>query len=383
MKDKTIRRVLIFFLIISAVLVAVAVTTLRNISRSVASSDWVNHTHATILAVDGVQGAVHAADAAMRSFLMTGDPRDRVACREALDNVAENLEVAKALTRSEPAQQEQVQKLEKAATARIEFSRKVLAAKQSAPDSLPALLSAEGGEAMKNIERAVQAVKNDEMALLAERDTASYRQAQATRWTVWSGAVLDFVLLIGVGWLIRDDIAARHRLSVALQQANEHLESLVRQRTGELASANDHLKAENLERRWSNQALQHQLRYNELIVNSISDAVIVLTKVLNVSRINPALAKLTGREPSELINRPITEIVLSSERSSLTEVPLHELMTEALREGRDLRDQKAEVVDRAGRRTKVRLTLFPLRDHDKVVGGVVILQHGSAERIQA
>ena len=36
------------------------------------------------------------------------------------------------------------------------------------------------------IRRAVTKLREEEMALLAERDTASYVQAHATRWTVWS-----------------------------------------------------------------------------------------------------------------------------------------------------------------------------------------------------
>ena len=49
MNDKTISRVLLFFLLISAVLIAVAIGAVRNINRSVAGSDWVNHTHAVLL----------------------------------------------------------------------------------------------------------------------------------------------------------------------------------------------------------------------------------------------------------------------------------------------------------------------------------------------
>ena len=57
-------------------------------------------------------------------------------------------------------------------------------------------------------------------------------------------------------------------------------------RTAELASTNATLSTENLERQWANQALEHQLRYNHLIVDSINDLVFVLTKALNISRVN-------------------------------------------------------------------------------------------------
>lgn len=378
MKDKTIRRVLIFFLLISAILAGVAVETVRNISRSVASSDWVNHTHATILAVDGVEGAIHAADAAMRTYVMTGDARDRVACKEALDAIAENIEVAKALTRNEPPQSTEVAQLDTAATARADFIRNVLAARRTEQtDRVQALLNNDAGEGTKETHRIVAVLKNEEMALLAERDTASYRQAQTTRWTVWSGVVLDLVLLVGVAWLIRDDITTRQRLALTLQESNRQLDAKIQERTAELAAANERLTAENLERRWSNQALEHQLRYNQLIVNSINDAVFVVTKIMNISRINPAVVQLTGLDPNELINQSLSTLARWAPTEPKPTTTLLDVTTRALREGRDLRDLPAEVEAKDGRTTLVRLTMFPLRDRDKVVGGVVILQASS------
>jgi hypothetical protein len=52
-----------------------------------------------------------------------------------------------------------------------------------------------------------------------------------------------------------------------------------------------------------------------------------------------------------------------------------------MNDGRDLREQSATVTDKLGRAIPVRIALFPLRDRDKVVGGVVILQvNGPAEK---
>lgn len=376
MKDQTIRRVLAFFLLISAVLIAVAVQAVRNINRSAVSSDWVNHTHTVILETEALRTALLVGDGALHTYVLTGDARDLGSCRGALANVAEHLEIAKALTREEPAQHAQILQLELLANQRVVFAERILAARQTGDtEAVRRLLAADAdGTALRDMQRKIEKLKHEELALLTERDTASYLQAQTTRWTVWSGVVLDVLLLGGVAWLIRDDLAARRRAAAALQEVNAQLEARVRERTAELAAANAKLSSENLERQWANHALEHQLRYNQLIVDSISDLVLVLTRALNISRINPAVIHWTGLESTALINQPLARIVRLVPAHGAAGAPLLDPIAQALKDGRDLRDQPAIVEDRRGRQTPARFTLFPLRDRDKVVGGIVTLQ---------
>jgi len=186
--------------------------------------------------------------------------------------------------------------------------------------------------------------------------------------------VLDVLLLGGALWLIRDDIAARRRAAAALTEANVQLDAKVRERTTELTSANARLALENLERQWANQALEHQNHYNELIIDSINDLVLVLTKTLKISRVNSAVPHLTGWESVDLINQPLSRFVEVAASDSGAGSALADPLAQALRSGRDLRAQPATIEDKRGRRLRGRFSLFPLRDRDKVVGGVVTFQ---------
>ena len=376
MNDKIIRRLVALFAVIAAVLVVVAIVAVRNITRAVASSDWVNQTHAVILVLGELRAAFHSSDAALRTLAMTGNEQDEAAGRDALSNLEEHLEIAKALTRSDAGQAQQVGRLEALTLTRSKLTRDLLAARNAGQlETVRSLLAADtAAGVMAEVRRVTDKLEMEQMALLASRDTAAYLQAQTTRWTVWTGVALNFLLLGFTAWLVVDDIAARRRAAVIMQQANEQLETKVRERTAELTSANAALTAENLERRWGAQALKHQLRYNELIVNSISDPVFVLTKAQNVTRINSAVGQLTGWESTKVINRPLAEFV------RLTEAPRHaspggaDPLAQALKGGRDLRDLAAVITDREKREYPVRFTFFPLRDSNKVVGGVVILR---------
>ncbi len=370
--DATIRRMLAGFALISVVLIAVVVIAIRNINRTEVSSDWVNHTHAVILEADAVLATLHVGDGALRMFAMTGDARDQAAARAAFDEMSEHLEIAKALTVDEAPQHAQILRIETLANQRAALAPRVFAAAPTDRAEAVRLLSTADAQTatMGEIRRAGEKLKADEMALLAERDTASYRQAQTTRWTVWTGVVIDFLLLGATAWLIRDDIAARRRAAAALETMNAQLESKVKERTAELSTANEKLTAENLEQRWAQQAAEHQLRYYQIVFNSLNDLVFVVTKAVNISRVNPAVVTVTGREPSALIDRPLANFVrLAGDPGAKLEP-----MARALREGRELRAQTAWIHDAQGRPHAVRLTLFPVRDRDKVVGGIVVLE---------
>ncbi|MBM3855014.1 MAG: PAS domain-containing protein, partial [Verrucomicrobia bacterium] len=343
MNDKIIRRIVALFLVIATVLVFMAIVAVRNISRAVAASDWVNHTHAIILGLGEVRGGFHASDAALRILALSGNDSDEAAVRSSLANLEEQMEIVKALTRGDAGQRASTDRLVALVAARATLTTEVLGARKSGQsDKVRALLSADiAAGNVAEVGRIVDKAKMEQMALLASRDTEAYVQAQTTRWTVWTGVGMNFALILVAGWLVRDDIAARRRAAKVLEDANAELETRVKARTAELAASNERLAAENLERRWSAQALEHQLRYNELIINSITDLVFVLTKARNISRLNPAVGHTTGWDANQLVNHPLSEFVRVTESKTGPGSDSVDPVARHLKEGRDLRDVAA------------------------------------------
>jgi CHASE3 domain sensor protein len=376
MKENIEKRLIGVFLVMLAVMVFVAISSVRNNQRSIASTDWVDHTHATMLEANAILTSLHAGDASLRSFLLTGDDHDQGSYRNAYADMVKHLEVAKALTRGEPAQNAEILKLEKLIKSRVDFTRGVVGARKT--DGLDgarkALAPDSDGVAIGDIQRLVQGLNNEENDLLRKRNTESVDQAKTTTWIVNIGVAANFVLLGFVGWLIRDDLAARRRAAVALEEANAQLEAKVKERTAELVKANESLTQENLERRWSNQALDHQLRYSQLIINSIGDLIFVISKALNVSRINPAVIHATNMEAKEIIAQPIDRVLRLLPDGTSGALLGQNPISLAMKEGREIQDRPATLLTHGGRTKPVLFNVVPMRDQNKVVGAVVTVR---------
>lgn len=359
MKDITLSRILAFFAVIFAVVAVV------NINRAGASRDWVNQTYATISAFEDILATARAGDTDTRMFALSGDERDLTAARESFGAMDEHLQIAEALTRHTPPTQAAVSEVAALARQRAALAEAVWQARrENQPERLRQLLADDAGSTtLSTIKRRLEKLRDDQFALLREREQVAYRQAQTTRWVVGTGVAGNLVLFCAVGWLIRDDLRTRRRAALALEEANARLEEKVRIRTADLTEANRLLSAENLERKWAAQSQEHQLRYNQAIVRSVSDLVFVLTRTLAITRLNPAVLRATGLEETDLLSQPLAKVVGMAGAPD----PALSVLTRALAEGRDLHDVQVVI---AG--CNARLNLFPLRDHDKVVGGIAI-----------
>lgn len=374
--DRALRRVLTFFVLIFVVLTGVVVASLINLNRSIATSDWVNHTHALISELDSLQPTLAAAEIGLSKFALSGDPRDQERAQNHFAQLAESVAVINALVSESPEEKPAFATIAAALDRRAERAKLLIQHKKA--NNAAAVLKLLDDDAatteQRDLETSIDRLRQRQAELLNARDRAAHEQAQTTRWTVLVGLTLDLLLLAGAAWLIRDDLAARRRAAQLLQQTNEQLEEKVSARTAELAASNAQLLNKNLEDRWAKQAIEHQNRYNLLIIDSIADGVFVVTKLMHVSRMNPSAIKVTGYAPADLVDHPLSRVVRLTGPEYAPANSTYDPLTRTLVDGHELRDQPAVVLAKNGQNTPIRLSVYPLRDRDKVVGGVVTFQ---------
>jgi hypothetical protein len=174
---------------------------------------------------------------------------------------------------------------------------------------------------------------------------------------VWAGLGLNFMLLVFLGGIIRDDIAARRKVAAALEGANAILEQKVLERTAELVMSNERLKAENLERQWTEQALAHQLHYSNLIINLIDDQIFVIS----------------GYDSPEIIGNPLFKILDIPEPPAGDSMPPLRFV-HAVKEGREIQGGRGSLLCKNGIRLPMWYNMVPLRDQNKVVGSVLMVR---------
>jgi PAS domain S-box-containing protein len=367
MKENIEQRMMALFGLVAALLILVAAVALNNVREAEVTSDWVNHTHDVILEAEAIQTSLHTAEAALRSYILTGEERDQASYREFFTETLEHLSVAKSLTKDDQRQQQRLGELEALIGKRVEFARKVVAARRQGFEEAKTLVGSDAADqTLREIRKLVERLKTEEADRLQQRDRENFLQAQSTRWTVYVAAILNVAVIGLIFWLIRHDLKARRLVARTLKEANEMLERKVKERTAELAKSNDSLTLENLERKWSQSILERQFRHFEQILHSIGDAIFVISRTGRIIRVNPPATKLSGYSVNDLIGESLSSVIQPDE--TFSESPF----IKALKEGRDILSLPASVKFKNGDSLKVVVRAFPVRDSDKVVGSVVI-----------
>lgn len=113
------------------------------------------------------------------------------------------------------------------------------------------------------------------------------------------------------------EITARKRAESALQEAHEHLEEKVVERTAELERANQSLREEIAERERIETALRQSEEKFRTLVEVVSDCVWEVDEIGTYTYISPKIVEVVGYEPEELIGKTPYDLMKKEERQRI------------------------------------------------------------------
>ncbi len=204
-------------------------------------------------------------------------------------------------------------------------------------------------------------------------DIEQYRRDGSTVWLEISTTLLRDPEDKPVGILgISHEITHRKEAEQALQMAHDELEERVRQRTLELAAANEELSDRLAELRAAQKALSASEERFRAIVETASDCIFIKDESLRYTFVNPSMAEMFGLQQSAIVGRTADDLFGPSVGAHIKDVDSRVLQGDIVEE-----EQTRPVADIPTTFIDIRA---PLRGADGQVIGICGISRNITER---
>jgi len=226
------------------VLTVISAGSVYLVNKARGDSKWVVHTIEAENQINALLLEVRRAESALRGYLLTLGPEFQTDYERSVAAIIPALDRVTRLTRDNPAQRENIEKLSAAIETRLgQFAREIAAIKQGQPDMATALsreAAAQG--ATTTIGNVAEAMIGEEERLFRLRSAnADSSQTLAASMTGIGSGLVVLLALISI-WLVRRSARARDEAEARLRDANVNLETVVDERTADLREANDEIQ---------------------------------------------------------------------------------------------------------------------------------------------
>jgi PAS domain S-box-containing protein len=306
---------------------------------------WSIHTHQVLEKIEYFLSEMKDAETGQRGYLLTGKDQYLEPYNSALQSVPAALDDLRHLAADNPRQQARIENLRPLVDGKLAELKKTIELRQ-ARGSGPAIeevLTGRGQQIMDRVRVVTQAMKDDELSLLAQRKERRLATARALIFTMAFGSGLLLIVLLAGTRAIDRHTAARARAEAA----------------------------EKTQREWL-----------QVTLASIGDGVIATDTEGHVTLINPVAAQLTGWAPQDAQAQPLETVfeIRNEETGNKVENPA----LRAIREGRIVGLANHTIlIAKDGKRTPLDDSGAPIVDASGGVLGAVLIFRDITGRKQA
>ncbi|MDP3352874.1 MAG: PAS domain S-box protein [Flavobacteriaceae bacterium] len=233
----TIEQKLFAGLNISAIIIIfISFLSFSNLQSMHDAADKVKHTYIVKNKIEDVLTSIIDIETSTRGFALSGNERFLEPIEKAKLEIKEQIVGLRNLTKDNPHQQNNINKLEQLIIKKIEFSDlKVQTRKLKGLTATIPLINAEKGQQLSDSIRVLKdKMIAEENQLLSLRDKTENKRMEQSQTVIIVGIIFQLSLLTLIFLFVSNDVSGKRKAEMSLRNLNEDLEEIVEERTTEL-----------------------------------------------------------------------------------------------------------------------------------------------------
>ncbi|MDB6023707.1 MAG: Multi-sensor signal transduction histidine kinase [Pedosphaera sp.] len=229
------------FLLAIMLLIVLGGVAYLSITGLIQAADAVSHTHEVLENLNGLLSELSDAEVGERGYIITGNESFLEPYNGAAAKVDAQLKTLVVLTADNPAQQERLAKLMQLTGKKLEVVNKGIALRRDNgfEPAAAEVRTQEGKRVMDEVRGVIATMVGEEKSLLAARDRRARTRAGIAVPFSLIGDIVSLLLLAGVFYLLKQEIANQRRAKQEIRALNQSLE----EHAGQLETANKELEA--------------------------------------------------------------------------------------------------------------------------------------------
>jgi len=209
-----------------ALLILNAATSYRNTLKLLENERWVGHTHQVLTELEATLSTLKDAETGQRGYLLTGEERYLEPYHSAIARINQQVVGLQQLTTDNNRQQQRIRDLKIAIDSKLaELQETInLRRQQNLEAALREVKSGRGKQIMGGIRQQIAAMTAEETQLLQQRARESQASANLTILTFTVAALVNFLLMLLVYYLVKRDRTLRDNAEIKQNQLLKQLE---------------------------------------------------------------------------------------------------------------------------------------------------------------